>query len=49
LRLLNDPELRQRLGAAARPVAVAGFSTDTVLDRYEELFASILPGHGGMR
>ena len=42
LRLLNDPEMRKRFGAAARPIAVERFSTDTVLHTYEEIFGRIL-------
>jgi glycosyltransferase involved in cell wall biosynthesis len=41
LRLFENPELRQQFGAAARPIAER-FSTDRVLDVYEEMFAGIL-------
>lgn len=40
LRLVEDEQLRRRLGAAA-PAAVARFGLDSVLDRWESLFAQV--------
>ena len=42
-RLLDDDALAARLGDAARRVASADFSKDSMLDRMELLFASVLP------
>jgi glycosyltransferase involved in cell wall biosynthesis len=42
LRLLADPDLRNRFGSASRPIAVSRYSLDTVLDSYEELFSRIV-------
>ena len=42
LRLVNDPETRFRFGIAARTVA-AKFGIDSVLDTYEDLFATLVP------
>jgi glycosyltransferase involved in cell wall biosynthesis len=47
LRLFGDPGLRQKLGAAARPVAVERFSIDTVLNAYEDMFGEILSKRRG--
>lgn len=38
LRLLENPELRNRVGAAARRTILENYSTDLIADRYEELF-----------
>jgi glycosyltransferase involved in cell wall biosynthesis len=46
-RLLLDAPLRARMGAAARQRAVAGYSTDKVMDRYEALFAEALDARSG--
>jgi glycosyltransferase involved in cell wall biosynthesis len=42
LRLLNNPLLQRRFGAAARPIVIENFSVDKVLDRYEAIFSAIL-------
>ncbi len=39
LKLIGDPELRARLGEAARRRIVENYSTDMVTERYEALFA----------
>jgi glycosyltransferase involved in cell wall biosynthesis len=39
-RLILDPSLRDDLGRRARERAVARFNEETVLDRYEQLYAS---------
>jgi len=39
LRLFRDPGLRARMGVAARQRVIENYSTDRVVDRYEELFA----------
>jgi glycosyltransferase involved in cell wall biosynthesis len=41
-RLLADPELCRRLGEHARAQAEASFSTETMVDRYLEVFAQAL-------
>ncbi len=41
-RLLADPDLRRRLGAAARRRVVAHFSTEHRLDRLEALYGQVL-------
>lgn len=40
--LVGDPELRSRLGAAARRRVVENYSVDMVVQRYEALFAEAL-------
>jgi glycosyltransferase involved in cell wall biosynthesis len=47
LRLCNDPESRNRFGAAARPIAMERFSIDRVLDAYEDLFGRIVAQRAG--
>lgn len=42
LRLINDPPLRARLGAAARRRMVEQYSTALVVNCYEDLFASVM-------
>jgi len=37
-RLVSDPELRARMGAASRDVAVAEFEEETILDGYEAVY-----------
>lgn len=47
MRVFDDAELRQKLGAAARDLMLEQFSTARVVDRYEELFAECrVPGGG---
>ena len=41
LRLFHDPQLRARMGAAARNRVVETYSTDRVVERYEQLFADL--------
>jgi glycosyltransferase involved in cell wall biosynthesis len=43
IRVLDDAELRRRMGGAARARMVDQFSTDRVVDRYETLFAECAP------
>jgi glycosyltransferase involved in cell wall biosynthesis len=45
-RLLDDPAMRSRLGAAARRRMVEQFSTRQVVDRYETLFTECMAGKG---
>ena len=40
-RLLGDPELRQRLGAAARRHAAENFSRERMLERMEEIYRQV--------
>jgi glycosyltransferase involved in cell wall biosynthesis len=40
-RLFSDPALRLRLGAAARAKVVENYSTELVVQRYEQLFAEL--------
>jgi glycosyltransferase involved in cell wall biosynthesis len=47
IRLIQDPDLRQRFGKAARPIPVERFSIETVLNRYEDLFTTLLAGSRG--
>lgn len=42
VRLLKDPSLRQRLGAAARQYVKTKYSLQSVVDRYESLYAEVL-------
>jgi glycosyltransferase involved in cell wall biosynthesis len=42
-RLLGDPELRNSMAVAARQRVVDNYSTVRVVERYESLFAKILP------
>jgi glycosyltransferase involved in cell wall biosynthesis len=42
IRLLDDPELRARMGAASRRRILAQYSTPRVTDNYETLFAEML-------
>jgi glycosyltransferase involved in cell wall biosynthesis len=42
LRVLENPELRERLGSAARKLMIERFATARVVDRYETLFAGCL-------
>jgi glycosyltransferase involved in cell wall biosynthesis len=44
LRVLNDGELAQRLGRAARSRIEAEFSIEAVVDRYQELYGKLLAG-----
>jgi glycosyltransferase involved in cell wall biosynthesis len=46
LRALDDPDLRERLGAAARCRMIQEYSTARVIDCYENLFAECLEGAG---
>lgn len=39
--LIEDPELRTRLGRAARNLAVQHYSLDRVADRYEQLYSGV--------
>jgi glycosyltransferase involved in cell wall biosynthesis len=41
-RLFRDPQLRARIGSAARQRVMENYSIDQVLDRYEALFAEAL-------
>jgi glycosyltransferase involved in cell wall biosynthesis len=43
LQLIEDPLLRERMGAAARERVLENYSIDRVVDRYEAIFAEI-PG-----
>jgi glycosyltransferase involved in cell wall biosynthesis len=45
LRLFRDPERRSALGEAARRRVVENYSTEHIIDRYEELFASVIDSH----
>jgi glycosyltransferase involved in cell wall biosynthesis len=40
IRMIDEPQLRARLSAAARSTMVEQFSTDRVVDRYEKLFGA---------
>ena len=40
-RLLDEPALRARLGAAARETVLEHFTTEVVAERYERLFNSV--------
>jgi glycosyltransferase involved in cell wall biosynthesis len=40
-RLLGDPELRVRLGAAARTTVVEGYGVDRIVDRYLALYRAL--------
>lgn len=42
--LFRDPEMRRRMGSAARKRIVESFSTAKVADRYEQLFAEATAG-----
>lgn len=42
LRLFGDPALRAGMGAAARRRVVENYSTDSVMERYEELFERVV-------
>ncbi len=42
--LFRDPEMRRRMGSAARKRIVENFSTAKVADRYEQLFAEATAG-----
>ena len=42
LRLMADPEMRHRMGAAARARVVENYSTDTVLSFYEKTFSRLI-------
>lgn len=44
LRLIDDPAMRERLGAAARAHAIARFAHDTMLDRMQIVFTNALQG-----
>lgn len=46
--LLEDPPLRQRLGAAARRDALANFSADTVAEQYLDLYGRLMAKAGLM-
>lgn len=41
LRLFGDPQARSRMGTAARRSVVETYSTDRVIQRYEQLFADV--------
>jgi len=41
LRLLKDPDLRRRLGAAARQTAMERYSLEKIVDRNLEYYAKI--------
>ena len=43
-RLINDPELGTRLGAAARQHVLANYPLQTMIDRYAELYDQTLAG-----
>ena len=45
-RLLSDPELRARMGEAARRRVIENYSTEKVVERYESLFHEALTGGG---
>jgi L-malate glycosyltransferase len=44
LALLEDVNLRSRLGSAARAAAVERYGMDRVVQRYEDLYASLIGG-----
>jgi glycosyltransferase involved in cell wall biosynthesis len=46
LRLFGDPQARSRMGAAARQRVVETYSTDRVVQRYEQLFADLRAATG---
>jgi glycosyltransferase involved in cell wall biosynthesis len=46
IRLFGDASLRVRMGHAARQRVVDNYSTNRVVDRYEEMFAEVLRGLG---
>src|SRR5262249_41616212 len=41
--LIRHPAARERLGRAAREDAVAGFSADSIVQRYVDLYAQLIP------
>ena len=45
MKLLRDPELRARMGQAARKRVLENYSVDKVSDRYEELFEGAMGNH----
>jgi glycosyltransferase involved in cell wall biosynthesis len=47
--LLADPDLRQRLGAAARERAERVFGEDAIMDQVEAALAAWPQGHGSGR
>ncbi len=47
VQLLNDPELRRRMGQVARERVVERYSTDQIIDRYEALFSEVLARRAG--
>jgi glycosyltransferase involved in cell wall biosynthesis len=49
MRLFGDPELRARMGRAARQRVVENYSTGQVVDRYEVLFEEVLAARSGSR
>jgi len=42
VQLFRDPQLRERMGSAARQRVVENYSTDRVVERYEALFARMM-------
>jgi glycosyltransferase involved in cell wall biosynthesis len=48
MRCFADPEMRRRLGAAARRRVVENYSTERVVKRYEDLFADIIAAHASV-
>jgi glycosyltransferase involved in cell wall biosynthesis len=49
MRVFGDPELRARMGRAARQRVVENYSTGQVTDRYEALFEEVLAARSGPR
>lgn len=47
VQLLNDPELRRRMGQVARERVVERYSTNQIIDRYEALFSEVLARRAG--
>ncbi|MEV5412210.1 glycosyltransferase family 4 protein [Thermopolyspora sp. NPDC052614] len=46
IRVIDDPELRKRLGLAARET-VRSYAPEVVMPQWEALFSSLLAAHGG--
>ena len=44
VKLLHDPQLRQKTGSTARMRAVENYSTTKVVERYETLFEKLIAG-----
>jgi glycosyltransferase involved in cell wall biosynthesis len=49
LRLLDNPELTQRLAANARAMVLSRFSTEHMVDTYEELYLKLVEERKGLK